>query len=252
MPFLTPARRRGVEVLDEDSNPALQRRSHRDIALANRLFGGIRAVEREFTQWLPPSGSTVSLLDVGTGTGDIPARLRARARAREVDLRVFGLDDRLELVRATRDWPVGGVVGNALSLPFVSGAFDYVIASQVLHHFTGDDAVQFVREMNRVATRRVIVADLRRSWVAVAGLWLVSFPLGFHHVSRHDGVVSILRGFQAPELRDLVRQATGIDPIVKHQPGWRLTASWNPDGSNAGILKPMTVPGPGVNDIQAW
>lgn len=228
MPILTPSRRRGVEFLDENRDPALQRRSHRDIALANRLFGGVYAVQAELEPALREAGRSATLLDVGTGTGDIPDRLRSFAARHQVALDVFGLDGRVELVRATREFPVAGVAGDALALPFATHAFDFVIASQVLHHFAFDDAVQLIREMHRVARRRVIIADLRRSWVAVAGLWLVSFPLGFHRVSRHDGVVSILRGFEVSELRDLVRHAIGVAPAVRRRMGWRVTASWTP------------------------
>ncbi|HEX6316222.1 MAG TPA: methyltransferase domain-containing protein [Gemmatimonadaceae bacterium] len=228
MSLLTPARRRGVEILDDTRDAFLQRRSHRDIALAHRLFGGVRAVLIELEPYLD-QGSPATLLDVGTGTGDIPDRLRREAARRNVSLDVFGLDGRPELVRATREFPVSGVCGDAMDLPFASRAFDFVIASQVLHHFAAQDAMRLIQEMHRVARRRVIIADLRRSWVAVAGLWLISFPLGFHRVSRHDGIVSILRGFEASELRDLVQQAVGVAPSVQRRAGWRVTASWKPE-----------------------
>jgi len=227
--WLTPARRRGVEFLDLSDDPELQRRSHRDIALANNLFGGTRAVFAELAPLLAGSRGEATLLDVGTGTGDIPERLVRLAERSGVTLRVFGLDGRIELVRATREGPAEAICGDALSLPFQSGAFDFVLASQVMHHFAKDDGIRLLRELHRVAKRRVIIADLRRSWVAVAGLWLISFPLGFHPVSRHDGVLSILRGFDGPELGAMIHEAVGVVPRVRHRFGWRVTASWGPN-----------------------
>jgi len=85
-----------------------------------------------------------------------------------------------------------------------------------------------LKELTRVAKRLVVVSDLRRSWLAVGLLWLVSFPLGFHPVSRHDGIVSILRGYTAPELRNIVRSAVERAPAVRNRLGWRVTASWSP------------------------
>ncbi|MCU0636884.1 MAG: hypothetical protein MUE41_18595, partial [Gemmatimonadaceae bacterium] len=53
-------------------------------------------------------------------------------------------------------------------------------------------------------------------------------PLRFHPVSRHDGVLSVFRGYTADELRTLVRQAVGRDPVARTRMGWRVTASWTP------------------------
>lgn len=230
--LLTPTRRRGFEVLDTDVTPELRLRSHRDIALANALFGGVRAVRAEIEPVLrerrQAGASEVTLLDVGTGTGDIPARLIPVATRLGVRLRVVGIDDELELLTAPHRAPMLPVVANALALPLATRSVDVVICSQVLHHFAHDDARCVLRELDRVATRRVVVADLRRSWVAVAALWSISFPLRFHPVSRHDGVVSILRGFTRAELQALVADAVGVEARVQYRPGFRVTAGWTP------------------------
>ena len=77
--MLTPARQRGTETLDDPgTDTALALRSLRDVSLANRLFGGRRAVLQEVGRVLreqrlrgeaPPP---LRLLDIGTGAGDIP------------------------------------------------------------------------------------------------------------------------------------------------------------------------------------
>ena len=237
---LTPARRRGVELLDApDADPWLQRRSLADVALANRLFGGTHAVLAELRELLDAEdaapATTLSLLDVGTGIGDIPARAARLVRRRGRRLDAIGLDVAEAVVRASRD-PIGadGVLGDARALPFADRSIDVVTCSQVLHHFPDDEAAVVLREMSRVARVRVIVADLRRSWLAAAGIWAASFPLRFHPVSRHDGVTSVLRGYTPAELRAHVTSATGIAPRVRRHLGWRVTASWTPTAPAGG------------------
>jgi SAM-dependent methyltransferase len=230
--MLTPARRRGSEFLDDPSlDPAVATRSLRDIALANALFGGRRAVLAELDAHLRTAAARpdapLTLLDVGTGLGDIPRAARAAATRLGVPLDTIGLEVTAPLAAAAR--PRAGLVlaADARSLPFPDASVDIVTCSQVLHHLDGDDAAALLAELTRVARCGVIVSDLRRSWLAVGLLWCVSFPLGFHPVSRHDGVLSILRGFTASELAHAVHGATGVSPAVRHRLGWRVTAHWS-------------------------
>jgi len=227
--LLTPPRRRGVEILDSpDIDPAIVTRSLADVARANALFGGISSAIDEIKDVLRELKSSGTLLDVGTGLGDIPCRARDIARKNGVELTTIGLDAACELATASRSAVSFAVCGDALRLPFADNSIDIVMCSQVLHHFTGLDAVNLLREMNRVARVRVIVSDLRRSWIAAAGLWLVSFPLRFHAVSRHDGVVSVMRGFTTGELVDTVHEAVARKPRARRRRGFRITTSWSP------------------------
>lgn len=230
--LITPPRRRGVEYLDAPGvDPMLVRRSLADVALSNALFGGTRAVLLELEQILPELGPCATLLDVGSGIGDIVVQAREMARARRVDLSLVTIDMAETLAAASRARAGNAVCGTATALPFVDRAVDVAMCSQTLHHFDDASAAQVLRELDRVARVRVIVSDLRRSWLAAAGLWVASFPLGFHPVSRHDGVVSIMRGYTCDELRRLVTGAIGRPPVVRRRIGWRVTATWTPEAS---------------------
>jgi SAM-dependent methyltransferase len=227
--ILTPARKRGLEILDDpDIDPDVVTRSLADVVRSNSLFGGLSSAIDELNEALKEVPRQATLLDVGTGLGDIPCRAREVARKVGVDLTTVGLDSALELARASRPVLTLAVCGDALRLPFADHSVDIVMCSQVLHHFEGADALELLREMNRVARVRVIVSDLRRSWIAAAGLWLASFPLRFHAVSRHDGVVSVMRGFTPEELVDTVRDAVARKTVVHRRRGFRVTTSWAP------------------------
>src|SRR5450759_1779061 len=213
--ILTPRRMRGVEILDSpDVDPRIVTRSLADVARANALFGGMSSALDEVREALKDVPRDATLLDVGTGLGDIPCRSREEARRSGVDLTTIGLDSAPELASASRTSVDFSVCADALRLPFADNSIDVVMCSQVLHHFAGREAAEMLREMDRVARVRVIVSDIRRSWIAAVGLLLASFPLRFHAVSRHDGVVSVMRGFTTEELADTVHEAIARRPVA--------------------------------------
>lgn len=227
--MLTPARRDGREILDGDGlDPRIVQRSMGDVARANALFGGASALLAELEPTLHSLPPVATLLDIGTGLGDIPAQARNRAKGHGVELHTVGLDIAPELAAASAEKVDAAVCADALRLPFADDSIDVVTCSQVLHHFPSTSGTELLREMNRVARVRVVVSDLRRSWTAAGGLWVASFPLFFHPISRHDGVVSVLRGFTPVELERLVNQSVGANARASRRFAFRVTTSWSP------------------------
>lgn len=230
MGFFTPARRMGHEVLDEPGVAAeLVARSHTDIARANALFGGTRAVVSRVRALAPRLPESPLVVDVGAGSGDILDAVCHTLRRTGRRPRPVAIDIALALAPAVRQRGSFFICGSIFALPLPTACADLVIAAQVVHHFPPDALQAVIAELNRVARHAVLISDLQRSWLAAAGLWLTSFPLGFHPVSRHDGVVSVLRGFAPDELRSAVRQTTGQRADIHTHPGWRVTADWVPD-----------------------
>jgi ubiquinone/menaquinone biosynthesis C-methylase UbiE len=226
-----------VEYLDEPGvDGRVTVRSLRDVACANKYFGGASAPLAELRIALREmrtlsDGEDAVLLDVGTGLGDIAARARAVAADDGIPLRTVGVDASEPLARNASCPALPTARADALTLPFADDSVDIVLCSQLLHHFENERAVELLRELDRVARHRVIVSDLRRSGVAASGIWVVSFPLRFHPVSRHDGVVSVLRGFTRRELEEMVEHAVRTEARVRQRPTFRLTAAWTPNRS---------------------
>jgi SAM-dependent methyltransferase len=227
--------RESVELLDDPASDAgTVLASLGDVKRINRFLGGRHAaltcLEAMFRD--ERAGAALSLLDVGTGLGDIPAAAAGRACARGLALRLVGLERHPAAAQAARGHGLLALVADGGRLPFADRSVDYVLCSQLLHHFAGDAAVSLVRELDRVARRGVVIADLRRSAFAAAGFFLASFALRVQPVTRRDGVISVFRGFSAAELANLCR-AAGVEPEVRRHPLFRLTAAWRPAGDAA-------------------
>ena len=228
--WFAPPRVRGREHLDDAAlDPAIALRSLEDVRRCNRMFGGTAAVLAAMRPYLAGARSqsrSVTVADIGTGAGDIPAAVRKLGESLGISVHTIGLEWTVPIAAASSPMCGPSVAGDARRLPFADGSVDIAIASQLLHHFDDTDAPVVIRELHRIARRCVVIGELRRSWMAATGVWLASWPLGFHPVSRHDGVVSVMRGFAGHELYALIERAIGVKPAVQRHAAFRVTAAW--------------------------
>jgi 2-polyprenyl-3-methyl-5-hydroxy-6-metoxy-1,4-benzoquinol methylase len=218
----------GSELLDDPgADPVIVAESLRNIARANRWFGGAAAVRYGLSRTLGdvPPGQRVALLDVGTGLGDLPRTAMQWGARRGIEIVPAGLElNRAAAALADRNG-VPTIVACAGTPPIRDKSVDVVLVSQVAHHLSPDSIVHLFRTCDRMARRAVIIADLRRHSLAAPSFWFGARLLGFDAVTLTDGVTSIRRGFSRRELLDLLERA-GVRGRVNQRRGFRLVATW--------------------------
>ncbi|MFN0178476.1 MAG: methyltransferase domain-containing protein [Gemmatimonadales bacterium] len=218
----------GEELLDDPAaDPALVRRSLENIAVANRLFGGVAAARYGVDRLLRGRrAASVSLLDVGTGLGDVPRALGSHWARRGVALRATGIERNPTAARLATGRGVPTVTGDGLRLPFANRSVDIVLLCQIAHHFGPDGIAQLAAEATRVARVGVVLADLERSHLARWGFAVASRMLRFDPATVADGVTSVKRGFRVAELTAHLARAGVVAECVR-RPGWRVVATWS-------------------------
>lgn len=214
------------ELLDGDGIDALElRRNLREMAMLNRLPGGVGTSVAAVRRLLNGDASR-PVLDIGAGSGDFGRRLR-----REHPVRVVVADARADVLdiarRHTRGLDAVELVeADARDLPFADASMAVAHASLLMHHLDPPDATRALREMRRVATRGVVINDLRRSRLSLAMTALPVLALSRSPVTRHDGILSARRAYTLAELDDLAADA-GLRPVARSPSWWpRVTTTY--------------------------
>jgi SAM-dependent methyltransferase len=226
MPVLpTPPRNSGLELLDAPHAVTHELPGNlRDIRRLNRWFGGSALAVRSVAS-IVGNRRDVSLLDVATGSADIPIALHRWGcdHGRVLTVTACDISDEVlaEARRVVGDRPIRIVAADACDLPWPDGSFDIGLCSLALHHFDPDRAVTVLRELWRVARRGLVITDLSRGYAAYAGTWLATRTVARNRLTRHDGPLSVLRAYTPDELRALARSAGLPGPRVTTAPFFR-------------------------------
>jgi ubiquinone/menaquinone biosynthesis C-methylase UbiE len=227
-----PARSEESELMDEaQHDPSELAANLRDIRRVNQLLGGTATTLHHLPALVAaiPAPETITLLDLGTGSGDIPVALVKWAAKHRRTVRIVASDYSRQMLDIARDHvsPYAEITleqYDARNVPLPDNSFDIVLCSLSLHHFSPDEAVQVLREMNRLASIGFILNDLRRSRIGYFAAWIAGRLTTRNRLTRNDAPLSMLRAYTPTELKELLQRAGVHDATVSTHRWFRMAA----------------------------
>jgi len=181
-----------------------------NIRSLNRWFGSYRQIRHFLSHWLKPNGKA-RILDVATGSGDIPRLIVDFARRYNVSVRIEAIDQQSSTIEIARclsaDYPEIEFFSANLFEWSPPERFDVVHCSLALHHFSDDDAIRVLQKCRELSCKHVLIADLRRSrWLSV-GVYLLTAVIYRNAMTKTDARLSAARAFSFKEMRELAERA---------------------------------------------
>lgn len=221
-------RARIPELMDDpDLDPAEHRRALAGLARINRVSDSAGALWPAIAQLARELRRPLRVLDVATGSGDVPRRLLARAERADLALDVSACDLSPTAIEEAARAPskVHFFVHDALRDRLPTG-FDVVTCSLFLHHLSADDAVALLANMENAAARLVVVNDLARSRFNYCAVWIACRALSGSRVVRFDGPASVRSAFTPAEALALAERAGLYGATVRTRFPCRFLLSW--------------------------
>lgn len=192
-----------------------------DINRVNAVLGGNAiTLEAVFRLLRKHPKKSYTILDVGCADGNMLREIALRARKAKIIIKLIGLDlNDLSLVIAKK---------KSLKFPEIEYLnqdvftlenmdLDIVITTLTLHHFRDRDIPKFLHRFSEMASIGVVINDLQRSRLAYYLFRAFSVIFIKTYTAKHDGLISILRGFKKKELQNFADQLPNID----HQISWK-------------------------------
>jgi SAM-dependent methyltransferase len=158
-----------------------------------------------------PADRSITVVDVGSGFGDMVRKIDRWAVRRGFKVDLTGVDQNPLSARAAEEVtalgrPIRFVAANIFAYQPPSQV-DIVISSLMTHQMDDTSLIRILSWMEANAAIGWFVNDLRRSALAYHLFYVTSRVLGFHEFVRNDGPISIACAFDVADWRRLLDSA---------------------------------------------
>lgn len=191
-----------------------------ELKIINLLLGG-NSVSRAGLHAVVKNSSSekIRILDVGAGGSDLFYNLKINGKLSDP----VAADMNLQACRYTKQQhpDAKAVCCNAMRLPFKPESFDVVHYSLFFHHFKEKDMTEILDCSSVIAESGIVINDLRRSVLALAGIKILTVLFSHSRMIRNDAPLSVKRGFIKSELKRVLSEVNGCTFTIRRKWAFR-------------------------------
>jgi len=214
------------EKMDQPGVPEPQTgQALKELEIINRRLGGYHVILDALEQLKLPD-RLISIIDLGSGGGDVLRRISKWAGRNRKAVMLTGIDMNPVMTAYAGSKSTGYPHTNFLTMNVFDDALlshkaDIVMSSLFCHHFDNDELVELVRRMYRISTLAVIINDLHRNWFAYYSIKLITYFFSRTFLVRYDAPLSVARSLSRAEWKTVLESAGISNYRLKWMWAWR-------------------------------
>ncbi|MCT8340270.1 methyltransferase domain-containing protein [Flavobacteriaceae bacterium TK19130] len=195
-----------------------------DLKTVNTLLGGTAITLSGLSKLLKHHDKKrlITIIDFGCGDGEMLRQCAKFGQRKGYTFNLIGIDANPHILEEAKirseaydniKFQKKDVFSKKKELP----ECDIALCTLFLHHFAKDDIQQLLEKIANITKTGIIINDLQRSPIAFQLFKLFGKSLLRTKIARHDGLVSIARGFTKKELLTMIN----IIPHTDVQIHWK-------------------------------
>lgn len=188
----------------------------KELRIINRFLGGITTTKSALKYFLNSDNNELSIIDIGSGSSD---NLIASKKSFPY-LKIVSVDKNIRSLKSILKTSIK-LNSDAFRVPVKDKSFDIVHASLFLHHFTTEETILLIKEFMRISRLGIVVNDLRRSFLALIGIKILTTVFSKSALVKNDAPLSVRRGFRKSELIKLLAYSNIDNYIIKRKWAFR-------------------------------
>lgn len=195
-----------------------------DLKYVNKWLGGNKVTLDGIEKLLRGNSKKepITILDIGCGDGQLLRNCAKYAENNNLKLKCIGLDFNKNILEyaenQSKDFPniKFQKVDVFLEEELIPNC-DIAVCTLFLHHFSDESIAELLKILLKKSNNGLVINDLQRSRIAFNLFKIVSNLFLKTDTAKHDGLVSIARGFKKDELEHISKKI----PNQKSEIHWR-------------------------------